>query len=139
MLFKQEDLLWLLLRYRNKNNQIITGWKGFFNEISKKTVDTHIVGYLPTICHSPTKMDVVLEVLKQCKEKAEALNLYETDLVLDHAIYEKAVKFVMNEKYTDLRTFIYIRMGGFHAASIFLGVIGKRFKDAGLKDLNIES
>lgn len=24
-------------------------------------------------------------------------------------------------------------MGGFHAASIFLGVIGKRFKDASLK------
>ena len=115
MLSKQEDLLWLLLQYRN------------------------IVGYVPTICQSPTKMDVVLEVLKQCKQKAETLNLNETDLVFDHAIYAKAVEIVMNEKFLDLRTFINIQMGGLHAASIFLGVIGKRFKDAGLKDLIIES
>ena len=85
------------------------------------------------------KMDVVLEVLKQCKQKAEDLNLNEMDLVLDHAIYVKTVEIVMNEKFTDLRTFINIWMGGFHAVSIFLGVIRKRFKNAGLKDVIIES
>ena len=70
---------------------------------------------------------------KKCKQKAKALNLNETDLVLVHAIQSKAVEIVMNEQYADLRTFINIQMGGFHAASIFLGVIGKRFKDASLK------
>ena len=70
-------------------------------------------------------MDVVLEVLNQCKQKAEALYLNETDLGLDHAIYAKTVEIVMNEKFTDLRTFINIRVSGFHAASIFVGVIGK--------------
>ena len=78
-------------------------------------------------------------MLKRHKQKSEALNLNETDLVLDHAIYPKAVEIVMNEKFTDLRISINIRMGGFHAASIFLGVIEKRFKDAGLKDLVIDS
>ena len=58
---------------------------------------------------------------------------------MDYATYAKAVEIVMNEKYTDLRTFINIWMGGFHAASIFLGVIGKGFKDAGLRDIIIES
>ena len=135
MLSRQEDLLWLLLQYRNKDNQVLPGWKGFFYELTKETTDTHIVGYLPTICQSPTKMDVVLEVLKQCKQKAEALNLNEMDLVFDHAIYAKAVEIVMNQKFIDLRTFINIRMGGFHGASIFLGVIVKRFKYTGLKDL----
>ena len=53
------------------------------------------------------------------------MNLNETDLVLDHAIYPKAVEIVMNEKFTDLRTFISIPMSGFHAASIFLRVIRK--------------
>ena len=139
ILSRQEDLSLLILRYRDKDNQVMPGWKAFFYEITKETTDTHIAGYLPTICQSPTKMDVVLEVLKQYKQKVEALNLNETDLVLDHAIYAKAVEIVMNEKFTDLRTFINIRMGGFHAASIFLGVIGKRFKDAGLKDLIMES
>ena len=51
---------------------------------------------------------------------------------------QKQWKF-FNEKYLDQKTFINIRMGGFQAASIFLGVIWKRFKDAGLKDLIIES
>ena len=139
MLSRQEDLLWLLLRYCNKDHQLIPGRKGFFYEITKETTDTHIVGYLPTIYQSQTMTDVVLEVLKQCKKKAEALNLNKTDLFLDHAIYTKAVEIVMNEKFTDLETFINIWMGGFHAASIFLGVIGKEFKDAGLKDLIIES
>ena len=45
----------------------------------------------------------------------------------------------MMERNTDLREFINLRMGGFHAACIFMGVIGKRFSDAGLKDLIIES
>ena len=73
MLSKQEDLLWLPLRYRNKDNRVILGWKGFFYEITKETADTHIDGYLSTICQSPTKVDVVLEMLNQCKQKkAEA-------------------------------------------------------------------
>ena len=44
----------------------------------------------------------------------------------------------LNEKYTDQKTFINNRMGGFQAASIFLGAIWKRLKDAGLKDFLIE-
>ena len=44
----------------------------------------------------------------------------------------------LNEKYTDQKTFINNRMGGFQAASIFLGAKWKRLKDAGLKDLLIE-
>ena len=114
-------------------------WKGFFYAITKEITDTHIVRYLPTTCLSSTKMDVALEVLKQRNQKAEALNINETDLVLDHAICAKEVEIVMNEKFTDLRTFMNIRMGGIHAASIFLGLIGKRFQDAGLPDYIIKS
>ena len=43
------------------------------------------------------KVDVDFEVLKQCKQKAESLNLYETDLFLNHAIYAKAAEIVMYE------------------------------------------
>ena len=46
-------------------------------------------------------MNVLLEVLKQFKQKTKALNLNKMCLVLDHAIYEKAVEIVMNEKFTD--------------------------------------
>ena len=43
-------------------------------------------------------MDTIQEVLCQVKEKAEALNLKESDLVLDHTIYCKAVETVMSKK-----------------------------------------
>ena len=43
------------------------------------------------------KVDVALEVQKQCKQKDESLNLYEKDLLLDHAIYAKAAEIVMYE------------------------------------------
>ena len=46
---KLEDLLWLLLSYRHKDNQVIPGWKGFFYESTKETADIHIAKYLSTI------------------------------------------------------------------------------------------
>ena len=55
-------------------------------------------------------METVQEVVRQYKEKAERLNLSETDLVLDHTIYSKAVEVIMNEKYSDLRSFINLRI-----------------------------
>ena len=88
---------------------------------------------------SPTKMETVKEVLVQCKEKATQLGLSETDVVLDHSIYCKAVEIIMNDRHTNLRDFINLRMGDFHATCLFLDVIGKRFGDAGLKDLIVES
>ena len=140
-LSKCEDLVWSVLRYQcsQETEQVIPGWKGFFYEITEETDDKHVVGYLPTIRKSPTKNDTVQEVLLLCKEKAESLNLTETDLVLDHAIYSKAVEIIMMERNADLRAFVNLRMGGFHAACIFLCVIGKRFADAGLKDIIVES
>ena len=88
---------------------------------------------------SPTKMDTAKEVLVQCNEKATQHGLSETDLVLDHAIYWKAVEIIINDRCTNLRDFINLRMGVFHATCVFLGVIGKRFGNAGLKDLIVET
>ena len=84
-------------------------------------------------------MNTIQEVFCQVKEKAEALNLKEIDFVLDHAIYCKTVEIVMSERNTHLRSFINLRMDGFHATCVFLSVIGKRFADGGLKDLIVES
>jgi hypothetical protein len=138
---KCEDLIWYFLRYQcsKEIEQIISGWKGFFHEISQSNDSTDSVGYLPPINKSPTRMDTVQEILFQCRDKAKALNLEEADLVLDHAIYSKAIEVLMHENNSELRGFINLRMGGFHTVCIFLGVIGKRFMDASLMDMIIES
>ena len=97
------------------------------------------VAYLPAINQSPTKMETVLELLRQSKIKAEKLGLSETDIVLDLAIYAKAVEILSNPIHKDLRDFIVLRMGAFHTSMIILAVIGKLFADAGLRDIIIEA
>ncbi|CAB4021754.1 Hypothetical predicted protein, partial [Paramuricea clavata] len=97
------------------------------------------IGYLPSISKSPTSHDTVLELLSQSKLKAEKLGLNETDVILDMAIYSKAVEIMMNPRYIDLKKFIVLHLGGFHTMCIFIAVIGKRFGDAGLRDIVIES
>ena len=84
-------------------------------------------------------MYTVLEVLMQSEAKAKAMNLPETDLVLDQVIYAKAVEILNNPSHEDLKMFISLRMGAFHTICIFLAVIGKRFGDAGLRDWIIEA
>ena len=110
---KCEDVCWSILRHKNSRNQTIPAWKGFFYELSSTVDDEYIVGYLTMIRSSPTKMETVKEVLVQCKEKATQLGLPEIDLVLDHAIYCKAVEIIMDDRHTNLRDFINLRMGGF--------------------------
>ena len=78
-------------------------------------------------------------MLLQSKANTEDLGLVEADLVVDRAIYAKAVEIMENLSHKDLKDFIVLRMGGFHIAMIFLGVIDKRFKDTGLEDLLVES
>ena len=84
-------------------------------------------------------MNTIQEVLWQVKKKAEALNLKETDFVVDYAIYCKAVEIVMSERNTHLRSFIKLRMIDFNSTCVFLSVIGKRFAGGGLKYLIVES
>ena len=78
-------------------------------------------------------------MLLQSKANTEHLGLVEGDLVLDRAIYAKAVEIMENLPHKDLKDFIVLRIGGFHIAMTFLGVIDKRFKDTGLRDLLVES
>ena len=63
----------------------------------------------------------------------------ETDVVLDMAIFSKAVEIFMNPRYIDLKDLIVLRLGAFHTMCIFIAVIGKRFGDGGLRDIIVES
>ena len=64
---------------------------------------TNKVFYLPSIDKSPAKISTIYEVLLQVKAKAEALSYTEADLVLDHAIYCKALLILMELKNMQLK------------------------------------
>ena len=77
--------------------------------------ETHRVSFLPAINQSPTELDTAHEVLQQVKRKTEILNVQSADLVLDHAIFTKALDILNDPANEDLKASISIRMGGFRA------------------------
>ena len=57
--------------------------------------------------------------------------------VFDQALYAKATEILWKDE--EKTRSIILRMGTFHTLFNFMGTIGKRFKDAGLRDLAVES
>ena len=77
------------------------------------------------------------ELLKQALQIIEKLYLNEITCTFDQALYAKATEIVW--KNVDTFKPLVLRMGVFHTICNMLSIIGKRFKDAGLKDLAVES
>ena len=145
ILAKREDLIWFLARYKSSEfspgEQKVPSWTGFYHQVLTPTQDDNHISktfYLASIAQPPTKISTVQEVLCQVKQKAEALKNKEADLVLDHAIYCKVLEVIMDTRNLQLRNFVNLRIGAFHASGIFIAAIGKRFRAAGLKDVCIE-
>ena len=72
-----------------------------------------------------------LKLSLRSKVKSEALGLTEVDVVMDQAIYAKAVEKMLHPTHADLANFVILRMGSFHTALNFMSVIGKRFSNSG--------
>ena len=66
-----------------------------------------------------------------------SLKLNNIVCVFDQALYAKATEIVW--KHRDRFSGLVLRMGTFHTICTLLGIIGKRFQDAGLKDLCVEA
>lgn len=135
---RKKNLLWILLRLHAATNQTVSGWTGFNISVrSEVEVSKDNIGYLPTIDAPATNMSTVFEVLKQSKKIKATLKLNSIVVVFDQALYAKAmeIKWKHSEDFDD----VILRMGVFHTLCMLLGIIGKRFQDAGLKDLCIES
>ncbi len=130
------DTIWVVVRSQASKShvqQTIPNWTGFNYLVCKNENENfHKIGYLPAINQLPTSHNTVLELLIQSKLKAEKLGLTETDVVLDMAIYSKAVEILMNLKYIDQKRIIVLRLGAFHIMCIYIAVIGKLFGNAGL-------
>ena len=67
----------------------------------------------------------------------ETLELKEIVCVFDQALYAKAAEITW--KHDDKFKNIILRMGAFHTICNLLSTIGKRFQDAGLRDLCVEA
>ncbi|KAJ4940926.1 hypothetical protein JOQ06_027216 [Pogonophryne albipinna] len=86
---------------------------------------------------SPTEMSTVNTILKRSVQIADQLELDHIVLVFDQAIYAKAQQ--IRWKDVELTKRLVIRLGEFHTCMSYLSILGKRFGDAGLQDILIES
>ena len=143
-----KDLLWVLLRLDSKHSvllgrseedqQAVPGWSGFNAVVTSAVLPVKsTVGYLPIIPESPTSLAAVYELLVRSCSLASRVGQDHVIITVDQAIYCKAQEVVW--KHSEQFKQVVLRMGAFHTACAFLAVIGKRFGDAGLHDLLIES
>ena len=132
-------MLWKIARYVHRSNQSIPSWTGFNIKIraEESLIVKDNVGYLPSINHPATSMSTIFEMLCQILKIKDQLGLESIVLVCDQAIYAKAIE-VAWANHTKFKSVV-IRLGVFHTICTFLAVIGKRFAEAGLRDIAIES
>ena len=134
----KKNLLWILVRLHASEKQSVPSWTGFNISVrNDHEVVKDNVGYLPTINAPATKMSTVYQVLTKSLQIKDNLNLQSIVVVFDQALYAKAteIKWKHREQFKDLG----LRVGVFHTICTFLSVTGKRFQDAGLRDVIIES
>ncbi|XP_078679472.1 uncharacterized protein LOC144915103 [Branchiostoma floridae x Branchiostoma belcheri] len=135
---RRKNLLWVLLRLHAETRQKVSGWTGYNISVRNETeVSQDSIGYLPTIDAPASNMSTVHEILVRSLKIKEALHLESIVLVFDQALYAKATEIIW--KHPHQFKDIVVRMGMFHTLCTLLSIIGKRFQDAGLRDICIES
>lgn len=123
---------------RNQEELPKPSWTGFNKLIrGNQSSPRSVINYLPVIQAPPTDVDVVNHVLQKSLEQADKFGVKCAVVVFDQAVYSKAqtVRFIN----PILQERILPRLGEFHTVMTFLGVIGKRYGDAGMAAIITES
>lgn len=134
---KKVDLVWVLSRLSAEDAQHIPAWTGFNQSLVQPSEHVTTVGYLPIIPAPAHQLDTVMTFLLRSKAIAAKLGQTTTVITLDQALYHKAKELVWlhPEKLSD----VMVRLGSFHTATNFLGVLGSHFAQSGLADIWIEA
>ena len=117
--------------------QSVPSWTAFNAASTHIDMPMSVVGYCHMIDSNPSDPQTVYNALQRSLAMADELGQRDCVVVFDQALYARAIQIIWQNK--DLASRIVLRMGAFHTACTFLRVLGKRFGDAGLTDLLIES
>ena len=135
---KKADAAFFFTKLSKNENKVLPGWTGFNIQLKGNDIPPLTnIGYLPVIDASPVEMATIKTILDRSIAIADELGLENIDLVADQAIYSKLQEIRWHDESYSKR--LVIRMGEFHTCMAFLACIGKRFGDAGLQDVLIES
>ena len=140
LLFADQSFLynmWVILR-KDGNIPHIPSWTGFFIDLHKNlTVKSSNIGYLDCLDAPATEISTIYFMMERSLRIKDQLQLKSIVCVYDQAIYAKVhqIKCKEPEKFKDM----FLMMGTFHIILTFLAVMASRFKDAGLRDITIQS
>ena len=140
LLFADQSFLynmWVILR-KDGNIPHIPSWTCFFIDLNKNlTVKRNNIGYLDCLDPPATEMSTIYFMMERSLRTKDQLQLKSVVCVYDQAIYTKVHQIKCKEpaKFKDM----FLMMGTFHIMLTFLRVIATRFKDAGLRDIAIQS
>ena len=124
-----------LFSFADSQRQVIPAWTGFNMLRNENSIPRECsIGYCQVIEASPTELPTVYTVLQRSLQIADQLGQHDVIIVFDQAIYAKALEVLWQNK--DQFQRLVIRIGSFHT---ILAAIGKRFGDAGLADVLMES
>ena len=119
-------------------NTLLPSWTGFNQNLASGRIPSATkIGYLPVVDANPTDKSTINTILLKSIDIADKLEIQEIVLVMDQAIYSKAQEIRWQDG--NLTKRLILRLGDFHTALNFLGILGKRFRDAGLQDIMTES
>ena len=142
------DSLWVFARlcpekmfqvdlFRDPKQQTVPGWSAFNALVCVNKVDESSIGYCPLIKASPTEYSTIYTVMLTIQKHMSKLNQNMSVLTFDEAIYSKAkeIQWKCGDQFDD----VILRMGGFHIALNFLGVIGHLYEGSGIEGIFIEA
>ena len=121
-----KTLVWVLMRTLDKNNKV-PAWSAFQSITTDYPNLCEVnVGYLPAIYDTPTKYEVIKEILVTAETCRNELDLNYIFLEADQAIYHKIldVKFQLPDQFET----VIVRMGGFHLIMCLMRCIYSRFR-----------
>ena len=133
----KSNFIWSLMR-KNSIPQSIPSWTGFQMVVNNNIpiLKTTVV-CLDCINAVATEISTVYQVLCRASNIVDSLNLLSILCVFDQTIYSEAIEIKWKEK-EKLKNCL-IMMGIFHLIMVYIHILSKRFKDAGLRDVLIQN
>lgn len=135
--YADSTISWALLRHIGMKlcnvdiKQVVPIWKGFRKIVSAK-ISFPTIGNCRTVPHPPTDINVVYTVLLNVEKMLVNLGQEDCCITVDESIYQMAKQIQWRVETVQHLT---IRLGGFHRAKNFMGVLGKRMKSSGFDDI----
>ena len=132
-------LIWIEVRkLKTHPALLVPGWTGFQITIRKDMVILEsIISYLDTLDSPATDQKTAFEVLCRGCEIIDRLKLKAVVCVFDQAFYAKAIEIFWKNK--NVFENLVLMLGGFHLLMMLLGIMGRRYGDAGLRELAVQS